>query len=249
MSVILDALRKLDRERSSRRSAAANIAVEILRPDLPRPGKKLSLYVATVSLTAIAAVVITYAVMLKFGFLPKSSPSDQKSLPVSTQPIATAPPDSSLLSRPSPPGPTDLPAPAQQQAPVPLGSGFPSKSSLPAPKNPPVPSQKVAPPPPPQEPVRDARDEISRVPPKIQAPVESKPSKVDAPASSESATTLPSLKLSAIVWYEEASKRFVMVNGLIAKEGSFVDGVKVEKIYPDRVRFSQNGRPFEIPIK
>jgi type II secretory pathway component PulC len=60
---------------------------------------------------------------------------------------------------------------------------------------------------------------------------------------------LPSLKLSAIVWYEERSKRFVMVNGLIANEGSVVEGVKVEEIYPDRVRFSHNGRPFEIPIK
>jgi general secretion pathway protein B len=248
MSVILDALRKLDRERSSRRSAAANIAVEILRPDLPGPGKKLSLYVATVSLTAIAAVVITYAVVSKFGFLPKSSPTDRKGPPVSTQPIATAPPDSSLLSRSSPPGPTNLPAPAQQQAPVPLGSGFPSKSSLPAPKNPPVPSQQVAPPPPPQEPVRDARDEINRVSPKIQTPAESKTSKIGGPPPG-SATTLPSLKLSAIVWYEERSKRFVMVNGLIANEGSVVEGVKVEEIYPDRVRFSHNGRPFEIPIK
>jgi len=70
-----------------------------------------------------------------------------------------------------------------------------------------------------------------------------------APPSNGSATTLPSLKLSAIVWYEEPSKRFVMVNGVIANEGSVVEGVKVEKIYPDRVRFSHNGRPFEIPIK
>jgi general secretion pathway protein B len=249
MSVILDALRKLDRERSSRRSAAANIAVEILRPDLPRPGKKFPLYVAAVSLTAIAAVVITYAVMLKFGFLPKSSPPEQKSPPVSTQPIATAPPDSSLLSRSSPPGSTNLPAPTQQRAPVPLDSGFPSKSSPPAPTKPALPSQQVAPAPLPREPARDARDEITRIPPKIQAPAESKPSKIGAPPSNGSATTLPSLKLSAIVWYEEPSKRFVMVNGVIANEGSVVEGVKVEKIYPDRVRFSHNGRPFEIPIK
>ena len=249
MSVILDALRKLDRERSSRRSAAANIAVEILRPDLPRPGKKFPLYVAAVSLTAIAAVVITYAVMLKFGFLPKSSPPEQKSPPVSTQPIATALPDSNLLSRSSPPGSTNLPASTQQRAPVPLDSGFPSKSSPPAPAKPALPSQQVAPAPLSREPARDARDEITRVPPKIQAPAESKPSKMGAPPSNGSATTLPSLKLSAIVWYEEPSKRFVMVNGVIANEGSVVEGVKVEKIYPDRVRFSHNGRPFEIPIK
>ena len=249
MSVILDALRKLDREKMSRRNAPANIAAEILRPDLTRRGKKIPVYITTVSLTAIAAVVITYAVMLKFGFLPKSSPPKQKSPPVSTQPIATAPPDSSFLSRSSPPVPTNLPAPTQQRAPAPLDSGFPSKSSPPAPTNPPVPSQQVAPAPLSQEPARNARDEVSRVPPKIQPPVESKTSKTSAPPSNGSATTLPSLKISAIVWYEEPSKRFVMVNGVIANEGSVVEGVKVEEIYPDRVRFSHNGRPFEVPIK
>ena len=249
MSVILDALRKLDREKLSRRSAAANIAVEILRPDLPRPGKKIPVYIVTVSLTAIVAAAITYAVMLEFGLLPKSSPPVQKSFPVSTQPIAPAPPDSSFLSRSSPPGPTNLPAPSQQVAPVPLDSGFPSKSLPPAPTNPPVSSPQVAPVPLSREPARDARGEISRVPPKVQTPVESKTSKIGVPPSNGSATTLPSLKLSAIVWYEEPSKRFVMVNGVIANEGSVVEGAKVEEIYPDRVRFSHNGRPFEISIK
>lgn len=87
------------------------------------------------------------------------------------------------------------------------------------------------------------------MPPKIETPPESKTSKIGAPPSNGSATTLPSLKLSAIVWYEEPAKRFVMVNGVIANEGSVVEGVKVEEIYPDRVRFSHNGTPFEISIK
>ncbi len=59
MSVILDALRKLDREKSSRRNGTANIAVEIIRPDLSRPGKRVSPYLAALSLTAIAAAAIT----------------------------------------------------------------------------------------------------------------------------------------------------------------------------------------------
>jgi hypothetical protein len=154
-----------------------------------------------------------------------------------------------VLLRSSPPGPMNLAAPSQQVAPVPLDSGLPSKSSPPAPMNPPVPSQPVAPAPLSKEPARDTRDEIGRVSPKIQAPAESKSSKTAASPSNGSVTTLPSLKLSAIVWYEDPSKRFVMVNGVIANEGSFVEGVKVEEIYPDRVRFSHNGRPFEIPIK
>ncbi len=114
MSLILEALKKLDREKSSRRNGTANIAVEILRPDLPRPGKRIPLYFAAVSLTAVVTAAITYAVMTQFGFLSKSSP----------------------------PASVDAPAPSQQVAPAPLS----------------------------REPVRDARDEISRMPPKIQEP-------------------------------------------------------------------------------
>jgi len=62
MSVILDALKKLDREKSSRRSATANIAVEILSPDLPRPGKRIPLYAAIALLASIATAAITYSV-------------------------------------------------------------------------------------------------------------------------------------------------------------------------------------------
>jgi general secretion pathway protein B len=254
MSIILDALKKLDREKSSRRNAAGNIAIEILRPDLPRPGKRIPLYFAAISLTAVATAVVTYAVMVEFGFLSKSS------VPASINPPATS----------------------QQAAPVPLDSSSLSKSSPPVPMNPSAPSQQVAPAPLSHEPVRDTQDEISRVPPKIQGHAESKDpvtfpteKKVDRKVIPEEAivapektitptehtptpaqqipkefpTTPPSLKVSAIVWYEEPSKRFAMINGVIANEGSVIEGVKVEEIYPNRVRFSYNDRLFEIAIK
>ena len=253
MSIILDALKKLDREKTSRRNAAANIAIEILRPDLPRLGKRNPLYFAAISLTVVATAAITYAVIVEFGFLSKSSV----------------------------PAPMNPPAKSQQAAPAPLDSDSLLKSSPPVSVNPPVPSQQVAPTPFSHEPVRDTRDEISRVPPKIQSPSESKspntlpaekkvdqkvipeeaalaPEKTKAPTEQtptpaqqtpkEFSTTSPLLKLSAIVWYEEPSKRFAMINGLIVTEGSVVEGVKVEEIYPNRVRFSQNGRQFEISM-
>ena len=74
MSIILDALKKLDREKLSRRGGMANIAVEILRPDPHRPVKGNSLYFAVISLTAVATVAITYIAMVKFDFISKSSP-------------------------------------------------------------------------------------------------------------------------------------------------------------------------------
>jgi len=218
MSVILDALRRLDREKSSRHGGTANIAVEILRPALSRPGKKIPRYVVAVSLTAIAAAAITYVVMSEPGPLPK----------------------------PSPPVSVSHPGPIQQAAPAPLS----------------------------REPVRSAQDEIGRLPQKIESPAGSKPTetpsgekKVERNVASEEtdtthgsakkvlehtqtgpATAPPSLAISAIVWYEDPSKRFAMINGMITTEGSLVEGVKVEEINPTSVRFSHNGQYFEIPI-
>lgn len=218
MSVILDALRKLDREKSSRRNGTAPIAVEILRPDLSRPGKKIPVYLAAVSLTAMAAAAITYVLVSAPGFLSKSSP----------------------------PVPVSLPPSSQQATPVP----------------------------PSREPVRDAQGEVSRVSPKIETPTGRKPTETSsgekktnrnviseeanvAPANTKktvehtptgSATTPPSLKISAIVWYEDPSKRFAMINGTITTEGSLIEGVKVVEINPTAVRFLHNGQYFEIPI-
>ena len=61
--------------------------------------------------------------------------------------------------------------------------------------------------------------------------------------------TPSSLRLSAIVWHEEPSKRIAVINGTITTEQSVIEGVKIEVIYPNRVRLSHNGRPFEILLK
>lgn len=251
MSVILDALKKLDREKSFRKNLTANIAVEILKPDLPRAGKRFPRYFAAIFLTAMAAAVITYFTMV--GFLPKSSP----------------------------PSPVIPPAPSQGIVPAPMEFHSPSKSSVPGPVNPPAPSQQVSPASVSRKPVQEVRDEINPKSPNPQTPaenkitIESKPAAISidekkakptmiqegtevAPSSSkkvpEQATTgspmnPPSLKLSAIVWYEDPSMRFAMVNGIKASEGTIVEGVKVVEINPTSVRFLYNDRYFEISMQ
>jgi general secretion pathway protein B len=218
MSVILDALRRLDREKSSRRGGAANIAVEMLRPDQSRGRKKIALSAAAVSLTVVAAAAITYVLMSEPGSPPKPSPAVSASHP----------------------------APIEEPAAAPVS----------------------------REPVSKAQDEISRLPQKIKSPVVSKPTesssgekKAERNVISEETDTThgsakkalehaqtgpsvapPSLAISAIVWYEDPSKRFAMINGMISTEGSLVEGVKVEEINPTSVRFSHNGQYFEVPI-
>ena len=250
MSVILDALKKLDREKSSRKNMTANIAVEILKPDLPRPGKRFPRYVATIFLTAMAVVVITYFTM--GDFLPRSLT----------------------------PSPVSPPAPSQGIVPAPMEFHLPSKSSVPGPEDPPASSQQVTPASVSREAVQEVRDEINRKGPKPPPPpeskitVESKPAatsvdekkgkpsvireeaevapssikKIPEQATTGSPTNPPSLKLSAIVWYEDPSMRFAMVNGIKASEGTIVEGVKVVEINPTSVRFLYNNRYFELSM-
>ena len=275
MSVILDALKKLDREKSSRRGGAAHIASEILKPDLDRPEKGVQIPFVAVILTVVATVGLTYAVA-KLGFVSKSSPPAPLLAPPSlSRQAAPAPPDSGVLPKSPAPAAVSSPAAGQQAAPAaPPTSGILPKLSAPAPVNPP-PSQQATPVSVSQEPaVNEARDEMSRVPPKIETPAEGKnpatsqseketdkvvsekakgapedrkPFAEAAPIRSDT-TPLP-LRVSAIVWHEDPSKRVAMINGMIANEGSVIEGMKVEEIQPTRVRLSENGRTFEISLR
>jgi len=224
MSVILDALKKLDREKSSRRSGTANIAVEILRPDLPRPGRGIPFYAAVAFLTAIAAAAITYTVMVKGG-------SPAKSLPPLTMNSPVPPPPVEAVSPSGEPVREDR----RELSPVSPKTQIPVKnkktpSSLPENKG-------------------DEKKTNQNV---ILKEADIAPEKVGIPAehpSQGSVMTSPSLNISAIVWYEEPSKRFAMINGLIVTEGSAVEGMRVEEIYPDRVRFLYQNQHLEIFIK
>jgi general secretion pathway protein B len=224
MSVILDALRKLDREKSPRRSGTVNIAVEILRPDLPRPGKRIPLYAAVAFLTAIATAAITYSVMVKGGFPAKSSP-----------PLA--------MNSPVPHPPAEAVFPSGEPVREHRGELSPVAQKILAPpnsKNPPasLPENKG-----------DQKETDQNV---ILKEADIAPEKARVPAEHPphgSATVSPSLNISAIVWYEEPSKRFAMINGLIVTEGALVEGMKVEEIFPDRVRFLHNSQHLEIFIK
>jgi general secretion pathway protein B len=278
MSVILDALRKLDREKSSRRKGTANIAVEIVRPDLTRPRRRIPIYIVTLAVAAIAAAAITYGVMSEFGFLSKSSPPAAKTAPVASQQVAPASPGSAVPSKLSIPTPAKPPLTSKQIPPAPPESTVSSKKILsPASVEPPAATQQVPRASVPTVPVHSAQDEMGRISPKIQSPaekqdrldikipVESKipatpspsvvpkeldttPKKTAEPTPNISATNPASLKLSAIAWFEDPQRRFAMINGIMATEGSFVDGVKVVEINPTSVRLLHDGQYFEISM-
>ena len=259
MSLILDALKKLNREKSSHRDGTANIAVEILRPDPPRPRKKMLWYFAAISITAVATACITYAVIAGFGIMSKSSP-----------PATVSPPTSQLTATALPPRETVSKSTDEiGRAPAKIQDSAESKKSLI-----PLRGQQAATALPPRETVSKSTDEIGRAPAKIQDGAESKKSlipppgrkagrdistkeldvvpetikKSAGPTPKASISPQPSLKLSGIIWQEEPGERRAMINGRIATEGSIIEGVKVVEIHPTRVRFLHNGRHFEITL-
>ena len=255
MSVILDALKKLDREKSICQHVTANIAVEILRPDLPRPGNKFSRYFAPVFLTAIGAAVITYFTMGYFqtkSSSPAPMPSSAPSQGVMPVPKEYNLPLKALV-------PVNPPAPTQPITPTPLSRESVHETrkdmSQGAPPIEVTPQSKV-----PGEnkvlgggkpltaPLDEKKASQTVIPEKKEVVPGSTPRKIPQTTVSESAINPSSLKVSAIVWYEEPSMRFAMINGLKATEGSIIEGVKVVEIKPTSVRLSHNERYFDLFI-
>jgi general secretion pathway protein B len=58
-----------------------------------------------------------------------------------------------------------------------------------------------------------------------------------------------SLQLSGIAWQEEREARLAIIDDLPVMEGTMIDGVMVEEILRDRVRFSQGGRIIELMVE
>jgi hypothetical protein len=260
------------------------------------------MYIFAVFLTALATAGITYAIIAKPGFLPKSAPPSpgippapgQKDAPTapgidspakSSPPAPTTPPASRTKreaasvkpgapSKPTPPAAVSPPAPGKRVVAVSPKPSPPAKPSSVSPADSPEPRRQVAPSPPSQEPTRGlqsgAQPEASKIPvrtdsrppaippgDKNEIPKETsretkvppgKASKPGEPVAGSSAANPPPLKISGIVWNEEASKRRAVVNGSFATEGSVIEGVKVVEIFPTKVLFLHQGRYFEISV-
>ena len=178
MSLILDALKKLDREKSFRRIRTGNIAVEILKTDRTFPGKRIRLYFVAVFLTAIAAAAITYGMMAGFGLPSKTSPPERVNPPPPSQEVAPPAPSGEPVHEAReeisrvPPKVLN-PAESRAETTSPTISGSPPS---PGPAGAKPSNREVASPPPSSEPVRvrEARGDVSQVPPKVVSPAESK---------------------------------------------------------------------------
>lgn len=77
------------------------------------------------------------------------------------------------------------------------------------------------------------------------APIpESRP--VSLPIAPTSTVTRPSLTVNGIAYQDGGSDNLAVINGITVSSGAVIEGVRVEEIQKDRVRFSHDGEKFEI---
>ncbi len=305
MSVILDALKKLDREKSSRKKGMTNIAADVVTPDFTHTGKRIPNYIVTLGVVALAAAALTYGVMSKWFVSKPSAPvtrgvrdfsqqvasvsSDSRAqlkqtsqVPLNSahQKAAPATPESAEASKLSTSATSKVTSASQPVPPASPEPAVPSNISPQVPVNRRNSGVIHTPAPSPRAPLNDAQEKMIRVPAKTGAPAEIKnrmdfktpeetkgpsapsrtnqdiplrpaeaaPKKATDPTPNTSITNPASLKVSAIAWFEEPERRFAMINGIMANEGSSIDGIKVIEINPMSVRLLHDGQYFEISM-
>lgn len=256
MSLILEALKKIETDKS-RNLQEANIASAILQPD--RKAKRKS--VLLISCLSLSAAVLLIAAGAGISYLLSAKGQDQKpsaavqsNLPpkaaISTPPSAATPERTvSAMERPLKPSAAAQPelipktgastsasmAASERPAEAAPGSFKSAHSEASPPLVKELPAKRV----------------IRHRPEKIQ-PVDAStaPKRTrTAPDRVYVSEEIPPIRINGVIWSEESNARRALVNGSAVKEGDSVDGVRVERIEPNHIRFSKNGKPFNVPIK
>jgi general secretion pathway protein B len=236
MSYILDALKKLEHEKSrkSRRDGIINISGALFENERPKPSGASGWKIV---LAVMVAVLLTFAatwLFLKSGkerartsSRPVIQVSQTSPVKVETAPVQPASPAPPVIT-------TQQTPPAAPPAPAHVLPVRPPVNSLK--------SQKVA------MPVATVTDE---------AAAELTISELRKRTKDQQGSTTPAditsavpadIKLSGIAWQEERRARRVVVNGFLMQEGGVVSGAKITDIFQDRVRFLLSGKIFDIPL-
>lgn len=224
MSLILDALRKMEQERKSRLGGSVDIRPEVLRyrGAAPQPPARRAYLQGAVALVLIAAGVGT-GLFLKGG-----GGSETPAEVVAAREARPVPlPEPVIPPAPAPeevaPQAAAVPSPATFAPQPPAAPATPLPRPVAAPYSPPVPVSSSAA----AKPHRG-----------VEAPQEGSLSGDEVQGGD--------LTVSGIAWQEERALRRAVVNGVLVGEGAEVAGARVVEIRESRVRFSRGGHSFDI---
>jgi general secretion pathway protein B len=228
MSSILKALKKLEQEKA-RRDLPPDLNREIVQSGRGRTAAWRT--PAALAATAAVAVLVTYAVMGGFSARKTSAPAPQPGTAAS--PPVTAPAAAPPTATPSVPAPAASPAP-----PAPAPKAAAAAPATPRPVAPPRIAKAV-----PTKPEQKQGQEERVIPVIVATP----PPVIEAPRPTPSPP--PRITVSGIAYQKNGVLRLAVVNGAPVKEGADVDGARVEEILPDRVKFSREGKKFEVTLE
>jgi general secretion pathway protein B len=209
MSLILDALKKLDREKKSRRGGDLDIAAEMLSGDFEGPDEKKALLISGLLVTfALAGITLYWAIYMS-----------------GRQPVIVSPAPAPQITAQSNPAPSGaLPEKTRGVQAVPAGE---TESARPKTAAPGLPESRQA---------------------SAARPIPPAKKDVEDPRGGKPEPAGVSVKISLIIWDEHPANRSALVNGTLVREGEQVEDMKVEEIFPTRIKFSRKGRSFEASI-
>lgn len=232
MSLILDALRKMEQERKTRRGAAVDLRPEVLRYHADVKPKQTKPYLLIAAGGVVLAAGIGAGIFFTTSHAPSpaATPAAMPPAQVAVAPAAAAP----AVPQPAPAGPAPASAPAPALA-------------VPA-QAPAVPAVAAAPPAPSQPPALPARPDASAAVQKKRAGnaqvLQSQP--LQREVGDEATQSMPDVTVSGIAWQEERRLRRAVVNGVLVAEGAEVAGARVVEIRENRVRLSRGGQIFDV---
>jgi general secretion pathway protein B len=219
MSVILDALKKLEHEKASRRSGPVDIVPEITVS--PRRREKSGRLKITLIVTGavILSAAATTLVMITF----KSGHKESKPAPAiePVVPVRKVARNEALV--PPPPEPAPATWPINSVPPV-----------LPEAASPPV------------EPERPVQRMEQRSAEHAQLPPE-RPKKSEETVLVNAAAPA-SIVVSGVAWQDDKKLRRAVVNGSLVAEGEEAGGARIVHIFRNKVRFSVGGSTFDVSV-
>lgn len=218
MSLILDALKKLDGEKKKADQRPMDIAVDILSHERESPKRRILVFSGVIALTIVIAATAAYVNLVVKKPVAVSPAVNQG--PVNPD-IGTyiganigadiAAPAKAIVNQAGPARPSSGPTTSGPDKAVDKAIGKP----------------------------------IDKAINKKQPSTESPKKKTASVEQADSPSLRQDMAISVIVWYEEPSERKAVINGIAVKEGEIFEGARVEHIYPSRIVFVKDGKSFE----
>jgi len=224
MSIILNALNKLEHDKANRQPDPAGLDLEFLTP--PAPRRSLLRVVLMMGLMVTCGSAATYLFMTRAEKTPAPVPPAASQIrQVAFMPATSAHPSVPLSTNSSSaPSPSAVPSPPQQAGQQPTPAHLAMKP-------------------------RQAATKVQPESPPTQVPVAKQqvPQAAKTPGPQHQSAPLHTYTVNGLA-LSDGDKRKAIVNGMSVSVGSTIDGARIEDIQGDRVRFSYNGKTFDILV-